>query len=48
MKTIIHKSFSKGVDIEKKLVKHINNSLTDDVMMMVLMSQMKNRLKLSG
>ena len=30
MKTIIHKSFSKGVDIEKKLVKHINNSLTDD------------------
>ena len=30
MKTIIRKSFSKGVDIEKKLVKHINNSLTDD------------------
>ena len=30
MKTIIHKSFSRGVDIEKKLVKHINNSLTDD------------------
>ena len=30
MKTIIHKSFSKGVDIEKKLVRHINNSLTDD------------------
>ena len=30
MKTIIHKSFSKGVDTEKKLVRHINNSLTDD------------------